>query len=65
VVFSGYYGSSTNKPDRHDITDILLEVALNTIKPTNQPTNIQQESKMKYHFMKRKFGNGGQQFYQY
>jgi hypothetical protein len=25
-----------NKTDRHDITDILLKVALNTIKPTNQ-----------------------------
>jgi hypothetical protein len=30
--------SSTNKSDRHDITDILLKVALNTIKP-NQPKN--------------------------
>ena len=29
--------SSNNKPDRHDITEILLKVALNTIKPTNQP----------------------------
>ena len=29
--------SSTNKTDRHDITEILLKVALNTIKPTNQP----------------------------
>jgi hypothetical protein len=28
--------SSTNKIDRHDITEILLQVALNTIKP-NQP----------------------------
>ena len=27
--------SSTNKTDRHDITDILLKVALNTIKETN------------------------------
>jgi hypothetical protein len=27
--------SSTNKTDRHDITEILLKVALNTI---NQPT---------------------------
>ena len=26
--------SSTNKTDRHDITEILLKVALNTIKPT-------------------------------
>jgi hypothetical protein len=29
--------SSTNKTDHHDITEILLEVILNTIKPTNQP----------------------------
>jgi hypothetical protein len=31
--------SSTNKTDRHDITEILLKVALNTIKHTNK-TNI-------------------------
>ena len=37
--------SSTNKTDRHDITEILLKVSLNTIKQTNQnywskwPTN--------------------------
>ena len=28
--------SSTNKTDRHDITEILLKVALNTIKQTKQ-----------------------------
>jgi hypothetical protein len=28
--------SSINKTDRHDITEILLKVALNTIKQTNQ-----------------------------
>jgi hypothetical protein len=28
--------STTNKTDRHDITEILLKVALNTIKQTNQ-----------------------------
>jgi len=28
--------SSTNKTDRHDITEMLLKVALNTIKLTNQ-----------------------------
>jgi hypothetical protein len=28
--------SSTNKTDRHDITKILLKVALNTIKQTNK-----------------------------
>jgi hypothetical protein len=30
--------SSTNKTDYHDITEILLKVALNTIKPNNQTT---------------------------
>jgi hypothetical protein len=30
--------SSTNKTDRHDITEILLKVALNTIKQTNKPS---------------------------
>ena len=28
--------SSINKTDRHDITEILLKVALNTINQTNQ-----------------------------
>jgi hypothetical protein len=28
--------SSTNKTDHHDIAEILLKVASNTIKPTNQ-----------------------------
>jgi len=34
--------SSTNKTDRHDITEILLKVVLNTIKQTNkqQPNPI-------------------------
>jgi hypothetical protein len=36
VVFSG---SSTNKTDRHDITEILLKVVLNTIKQTNKQYN--------------------------
>ena len=34
VVFSGYSVSSTNKTDRHDTTEILLKVALNTISLT-------------------------------
>jgi hypothetical protein len=29
-----------NKTDRHDITEILLKVALNTIKQANFPLNI-------------------------
>ena len=29
----------TRKTDRHDITDILLKVALSTINQPNQPTN--------------------------
>ena len=31
--------SSTNKTDRHDIAEILLKVALNTIKQTNKQYN--------------------------
>ena len=34
VVFSGYSGSSTNKTDRHDITEILLKEVLNIINQT-------------------------------
>ena len=38
VVFSGYSSlvSFTNKTDRHDITEILLKVALNTINQSKQ-----------------------------
>jgi hypothetical protein len=32
--------SSTNKTDHHNKTEILLKVALNTIKQTNTQTNI-------------------------
>jgi hypothetical protein len=32
--------SSTNKTDRHDITDILLKVALNTTKQTNNTCSM-------------------------
>ena len=31
--------SSTNKTDRHNVTEILFKVALNTIKQTNKQTN--------------------------
>jgi hypothetical protein len=34
--------SSTNKTDCHDRTEILLKVALNTIKPTNQQVRSEQ-----------------------
>jgi hypothetical protein len=34
--FTGPPVSSTNKTDRHDITEILLKVALNTINPNKQ-----------------------------
>jgi hypothetical protein len=37
--FPGPPVSSTNKTDRHDITEILLKMALNTIKQTNKQTN--------------------------
>ena len=36
--FSGPAVSSTNKTDRHDLTEILLKVALNPIKQTNKQT---------------------------
>jgi len=45
--------SSTNKTDHHDITEILLKVALNTIKQANLPaeTSIQFPSVTEYwHF---------------
>ena len=35
VFFSGSSGFPSNKTDRHDIAEILLKVALNTIKQTN------------------------------
>jgi hypothetical protein len=38
--FSGPSGSSTNKTYRHDITEILLKVALNTIKQTNKTKGV-------------------------
>jgi hypothetical protein len=34
---AGTLVSSTNKTDRHDITEMLLKVALNIIKQTNKP----------------------------
>jgi hypothetical protein len=36
VVFSWSSCFSTNKTDRHDITEIFLNVALTTIKQTNK-----------------------------
>jgi hypothetical protein len=42
VVFSGYSDSSPIKPDFHDITEILLKVALNTITPPH-PENVIQD----------------------
>jgi len=38
--------SSSNKTDRHDITEILLKVALNTI---NQPEGVIRRRKSKKH----------------
>ena len=38
-MFSGTSVSSTKKTDRHDITEILLNVALNTINQ-NKPLQI-------------------------
>jgi hypothetical protein len=38
VVFSGYSVFPTNKTDRHNITEILLKVALNTIHQPTKPS---------------------------
>jgi hypothetical protein len=40
VVFSGPPVSPTNKTYRHDIAEILLKVALNTIKQTSKQTFV-------------------------
>jgi hypothetical protein len=40
VVFSRYFVSCTNKTDCHDITEILLNVALNIINLNQSKTNI-------------------------
>jgi len=47
VVFTGYSVFSTNKTDRHDITEILLKVALNAIT----------RSRIQYSFLKICFYN--------
>jgi len=44
VVFSGYFGFLQQKTDRHDIAEILLKVALITIKQTNKQTNQIEEN---------------------
>jgi hypothetical protein len=48
VVLSGYLGSSTYKTDRHDITEILLKVPLNTIKQTNKQSNLGQNREVSH-----------------
>ena len=41
VIFSWYFAfSSTNKTDRHDITEILLQVVFNTITITKAPYQL-------------------------
>jgi hypothetical protein len=38
-MYVGTPVSSTNKSDRHDIAEILLKVAFNTITPTVNPVH--------------------------
>ena len=47
--------SSTNKADRHDITEILLKVALNTIKPNQTKPSTRDKYRMYIH--RRKISN--------
>jgi hypothetical protein len=57
VVFSGY---STNKTDHHDITEILLKVALSTINQTKPKSTFAKEfskslkKKQEYKIIKNK-----------
>ena len=45
VFFPGTPVSFTNKTDHHNITEILLKVALNTInQPTNQPDQLENKN---------------------
>ena len=46
VFFSGYTGYYTNKTDRHDITETLLKVTLNTINQTPTLNTDQKLSKV-------------------
>ena len=43
--------SSTNKTDRYDIAEILLKVALNSIKQRNKQTNGYTSAYMQLHFI--------------
>jgi hypothetical protein len=50
---SGALVSSTNKTDRHDITEILLKVALNTINLT--PSISMEVFFLETNYMKKKY----------
>jgi len=52
VVFPGTPVSSMNKTDRHDITDILLKVALNTINLNQFLCQKTITSVYKYNYLK-------------
>ena len=50
--------SSTNKTDRHDIAEILLKVALNTIIPNSNPkVENNQSQSLQYLFGKKNICN--------
>ena len=46
---------STNKTDRHDITEIFLKVALNTIKQTNKHPTVPNSISQHYYISTRPF----------
>jgi hypothetical protein len=55
IIFFRWYSpgtpvSSTNKTDRHDITEILLKVALNTIKQTYKQNIAKQNCELSIRF---------------
>ena len=47
--------SSTNKTDRHDIVEIFLKLALNTINPKPNPITLIQETSRQVNCIKKKY----------
>jgi hypothetical protein len=56
--------SSTNKTDRHDITEILLKGPLSTIKQTNKQTVMSQTRRKFIPFLFSHYLNDLEQFVQ-
>jgi hypothetical protein len=54
-----FFGSSTNKTDRHNITEISLKVALNSTKQTNKQYHINKHDVSIFHWIIDKSNTAG------